>query len=154
MKEAPPRANEEKALFLSCGIEKRLRPNLSFTREECGITDDRTSLLPNLSFTREECGITDNRTSLIVKRRPFFVLQPRESLRALLVRAKGPRQSRMFLVVLHIGSEKKSEAVIRLMTSVGWSESEFSYAFRKGADHVGFIQKRVAEKDGIFGQES
>ncbi|CAL9101475.1 unnamed protein product [Musa textilis] len=51
---------------------------------------------PNLKFLRDECGIPEERVSMIVKSRPRFISQKPESLRALVVRADElgmPRQS-------------------------------------------------------------
>ncbi|URE49642.1 mTERF family protein [Musa troglodytarum] len=95
------------------------------------------TLLPNLKFLRDECGIPEERVSLVLRSCPQFISQKPESLRSLVARADElgvPRQSRMFvrtLVALQMVSKESFEAKVELMRSFGWSESEFSSAVRK-----------------------
>nr|XP_018674865.1 PREDICTED: uncharacterized protein LOC103969889 [Musa acuminata subsp. malaccensis]XP_018674866.1 PREDICTED: uncharacterized protein LOC103969889 [Musa acuminata subsp. malaccensis] len=95
------------------------------------------TLHPNLKFLRDECGIPEERLSLVLRSHPQLILQKPESLRALVARADElgtPRLSRMFvwtLVVLQMLSKETFEAKAELMRSFGWSESEFSSVVRK-----------------------
>ncbi|CAL9180472.1 unnamed protein product [Musa hybrid cultivar] len=95
------------------------------------------TLHPNLKFLRDECGIPEERVSVILRSHPQLISKKPESLRALVARADElgmPRQSRMFvrtLVALHNVSQERFEAKVELMRSFGWSESEFSSAVRK-----------------------
>nr|XP_018675044.1 PREDICTED: transcription termination factor MTERF15, mitochondrial-like isoform X2 [Musa acuminata subsp. malaccensis] len=95
------------------------------------------TLDPNLKFLRDECGIPEERLSLVLRSHPQLILQKPESLRALVARADElgtPRQSRMFvwtLDALQMLSKESFEAKAELMRSFGWSESEFSSAVRK-----------------------
>ncbi|CAL9122851.1 unnamed protein product [Musa acuminata var. zebrina] len=95
------------------------------------------TLHPNLKFLRDECGIPEERVSVVLRSRPQLISLKPESLRALVVRADElgmPRQSRMFmwtLAVFHNVSKERFEAKVELMRSFGWSESEFSSAARK-----------------------
>ncbi|KAG6484156.1 uncharacterized protein LOC122017892 isoform X1 [Zingiber officinale] len=92
---------------------------------------------PNLNFLRDECGIPEDRVSLVLKMHPGFIVQNPESLRALVDRAEGigvSRKSKMFLRildVLHGVSKEKFEAQVKLMHSFGWSNSDFIAAFMK-----------------------
>ncbi|XP_042422765.1 uncharacterized protein LOC122010338 isoform X1 [Zingiber officinale] len=92
---------------------------------------------PNLNFLRDECGIPEDRVSLVLKMHPGFIVQNPESLRALVDRAEGigvSRKSKMFLRildVLHGVSKEKFEAQVKLMHSFGWSNSDFIAAFKK-----------------------
>ncbi|CAL9771448.1 unnamed protein product, partial [Musa acuminata subsp. burmannicoides] len=94
-------------------------------------------LHPNLKFLRDECGIPEERVSVVLRSHPKLISQKPESLRALVARADElgmPRQSRMFvrtLDALHNVSQERFEAKVELMRSFGWSESEFSSAVRK-----------------------
>ncbi|URE49643.1 mTERF family protein [Musa troglodytarum] len=61
------------------------------------------TLLPNLKFLRDECGIPEERVSLVLRSCPQFISQKPESLRSLVARADElgvPRQSRMFVRTL------------------------------------------------------
>ncbi|CAL9771463.1 unnamed protein product [Musa acuminata subsp. burmannicoides] len=95
------------------------------------------TLHPNLKFLRDECGIPEERLSVVLRSRPHLISQKPESLRALVVRADElgmPRQSRMFMWTLHVFhnvSKEKFESKGELMRSFGWSESEFSSAVMK-----------------------
>ncbi|XP_064944104.1 transcription termination factor MTERF6, chloroplastic/mitochondrial-like isoform X2 [Musa acuminata AAA Group] len=95
------------------------------------------TLHPNLKFLRDECGIPEERLSLVLRSHPKLISQKPESLRALVARADElgtPRLSRMFLwtlVVLQMASKETFEAKAELMRSFGWSESEFSSVVRK-----------------------
>ncbi|KAG6484159.1 hypothetical protein ZIOFF_060954 [Zingiber officinale] len=92
---------------------------------------------PNLNFLRDECGIPEDRVSRVIKRHPGFIVQNPESLRALVDRAEGigiPRESKMFLWildVLHGVSREKFEVQVKLLHSFGWSNSDFTAAFKK-----------------------
>ncbi|XP_064985892.1 transcription termination factor MTERF15, mitochondrial-like isoform X1 [Musa acuminata AAA Group] len=100
------------------------------------------TLHPNLKFLRDECGIPEERLSLVLRRHPQLILQKPESLRALVARADElgtPRLSRMFvwtLDVLQMLSKETFEAKAELMRSFGWSELEFSSAVRKAPTFV------------------
>nr|XP_018675024.1 PREDICTED: transcription termination factor MTERF6, chloroplastic/mitochondrial-like isoform X1 [Musa acuminata subsp. malaccensis] len=95
------------------------------------------TLHPNLKFLRDECGIPEERVSLVLRSHPKLISQKPESLRALVARADElgmPRQSRMFMWTLDVFqkvSKEAFEAKAELMRSFGWSESEFSSAARK-----------------------
>ncbi|KAG6488173.1 transcription termination factor MTERF8, chloroplastic-like [Zingiber officinale] len=103
--------------FMSTSIEKVVRPNLNFLRDECGIPEDRVSR--------------------VIKRRPGFIVQNPESLRALVDRAEElgvPRGSGMFLWILDVlqgVSTEKFEAQLKLMNNFGWSNSDFITAIKK-----------------------
>ncbi|RRT53597.1 hypothetical protein B296_00012287 [Ensete ventricosum] len=92
------------------------------------------TLHPNLKFLTDECGIPEERVSLVLRSYPQFISQKPESLRALVARAEElgmPQLSRTFiwkLNVLHRVSKERFEAKVELMRSFGWSESEFSLA--------------------------
>ncbi|CAL9771456.1 unnamed protein product [Musa acuminata subsp. burmannicoides] len=95
------------------------------------------TLHPNLKFLRDECGIPEERVSVVLRSHPQLITRKPESLRALVARADElgmPRQSRMFvrtLDVLQMVSKERFEAKFELMRSFGWSESEFSSAVTK-----------------------
>ncbi|KAG6488184.1 transcription termination factor MTERF15, mitochondrial-like [Zingiber officinale] len=86
---------------------------------------------PNINFLRDECGIPEERISLVLKRHPAFFTQKPDSLRALVDRVEGigiTRGSGMFLWildVLHGVSREKFEAQAKIMNSFGWSNSDF-----------------------------
>ncbi|THU42896.1 hypothetical protein C4D60_Mb00t08820 [Musa balbisiana] len=111
---------------------------------------------PNLKFLTDECGIPEERVSIIVKRSPRFITQKPESLRALVVRADElgvPRQSRMYmwtLDVFHNVSKERFEAKVELMRSFGWSESEFSSAVRKNPTFLGISHDMLRRKVDFF----
>ncbi|XP_042426296.1 transcription termination factor MTERF8, chloroplastic-like [Zingiber officinale] len=92
---------------------------------------------PNMNFLRDECGIPEERISLVLKRSPGFFTQKPDSLRALVDRADGigiPRESKMFLWildVLHLVSREKFEAQVKIMNSFGLSYSDFIAAMKK-----------------------
>ncbi|KAG6488170.1 hypothetical protein ZIOFF_056929 [Zingiber officinale] len=102
--------------FISASIEKVVRPNLNFLRDECGIPEDRVSL--------------------VLKKLPGFITQNPDTLRALVDRTVGlgvPRGSGMFLWILfalHGVSRKKFEAQLKLMNNFGWSNSDFITAIK------------------------
>ncbi|XP_064985936.1 uncharacterized protein LOC135585724 [Musa acuminata AAA Group] len=95
------------------------------------------TLHPNLKFLRDECGIPEERVSVVLRRHPQLISRKPESLRALVARADElgmPRQSRMFvrtLDALLMVSKERFEAKVEFMRSFGWSESEFSSVVRK-----------------------
>ncbi|XP_074562140.1 transcription termination factor MTEF18, mitochondrial-like [Curcuma longa] len=97
---------------------------------------------PNINFLRDECGIPEGRVSLVIKNHPSFIVQNLDTLRALVDRADGigiPRGSGMFLwilFVLHGVSKEKFEAQVKLMNSFGWSNSDFITAVKK---HPSFL---------------
>ncbi|XP_074571013.1 transcription termination factor MTERF8, chloroplastic-like [Curcuma longa] len=92
---------------------------------------------PNLNFLRDECGIPPERASLVIKMHPTFIVQNPDSLRALVDRAEGmgfTRGSQNFLWILDVllgVSREKVEAHFKLMNSFGWSKSEFCNAIEK-----------------------
>ncbi|KAG6484173.1 transcription termination factor MTERF8, chloroplastic-like [Zingiber officinale] len=92
---------------------------------------------PKLNFLRDECGIPEDRISLVIKSHPCFIVQNPESLRALVDRAEGigiPRESKMFLWildVLHGVSREKFEAHVKIMNRFGWSNSDFVTVVKK-----------------------
>ncbi|CAL9101471.1 unnamed protein product [Musa textilis] len=100
------------------------------------------TLLPNLKFLRDECGIPEERVSLVLRSCPQFISKKPESLRSLVARADElgvPRQSRMFvrtLMALQMVSKESFEAKVELMRSFGWSESEFRSAVRKAPNFL------------------
>ncbi|KAG6484164.1 hypothetical protein ZIOFF_060959 [Zingiber officinale] len=102
--------------FISASIEKVVRPNLNFLRDECGIPEDRVSL--------------------VLKKLPGFIAQNPDTLRALVDRTVGlgvPRGSGMFLWILfalHAVRRKKFEAQLKLMNNFGWSNSDFITAIK------------------------
>ncbi|URE49641.1 mTERF family protein [Musa troglodytarum] len=114
------------------------------------------TLHPNLKFLRDECGIPEERLSLVLRGRPHFMSQKPESLRALVVRADElgmPRQSWRFvriLYVLHTVSKERFEAKVELMRSFGWSESEFSSAARKAPTFLAMSLDMVRRKMEFF----
>ncbi|XP_064987178.1 uncharacterized protein LOC135625950 [Musa acuminata AAA Group] len=95
------------------------------------------TLHPNLKFLTDECGIPEERVSVVLRSHPQLITNKPKSLRALVARADElgmPRQSRMFMWTLNIlqrVSKERFEAKVELMRSFGWSESEFSSAVRK-----------------------
>uniref|UniRef100_A0A804KZT1 Mitochondrial transcription termination factor family protein n=1 Tax=Musa acuminata subsp. malaccensis TaxID=214687 RepID=A0A804KZT1_MUSAM len=114
------------------------------------------TLQPNLKFLRDECGIPEERVSVVLRSDPKFISQKPESLRALVARADElgmPRQSRMFvrtLVALHNVSKERFEAKVELMRSFGWSESEFSSAVRKSPTFLGISLDMFRRKVEFF----
>ncbi|KAG6484175.1 hypothetical protein ZIOFF_060970 [Zingiber officinale] len=78
---------------------------------------------PNINFLRDECGIPEEKISLVLKRHPAFFTQKPDSLRALVDRVEGigiTRGSGMFLWildVLHGVSREKFEAQAKIMNS-------------------------------------
>ncbi|KAG6488190.1 transcription termination factor MTERF8, chloroplastic-like [Zingiber officinale] len=92
---------------------------------------------PNINFLRDECGIPEDRVSLVIKRQPSFITQNPDALRALVDRTAGfgvPRESIMFIWVLNAlyrVSREKFEAHVKLMNRFGWSNSEFVAAIQK-----------------------
>ncbi|XP_064944083.1 uncharacterized protein LOC135585230 isoform X2 [Musa acuminata AAA Group] len=114
------------------------------------------TLQPNLKFLRDECGIPEERVSVVLRSDPKFISQKSESLRALVARADElgmPRQSRMFvrtLVALHNVSKERFEAKVELMRSFGWSESEFSSAVRKSPTFLGISLDMFRRKVEFF----
>ncbi|XP_074562138.1 transcription termination factor MTERF8, chloroplastic-like [Curcuma longa] len=98
---------------------------------------------PNLNFLRDECGIPEERVSLVVKRHPSFIVQNPDALRALVDRTDRlgvPRGSGMLLwilSVLHEVSREKFEAQVKLMNNFGWSNSDFITAIKKFPNFLG-----------------
>ncbi|CAL9180465.1 unnamed protein product [Musa hybrid cultivar] len=113
-------------------------------------------LHPNLKFLRDECGIPEERLSLVLRSHPQLISQKPESLRALVARADElgmPRKSRMFmwtLDALHNVSQERFEAKVELMRSFGWSESEFSSAVRKNPTFLGISLDMLRRKVDFF----
>ncbi|XP_008804493.2 transcription termination factor MTERF15, mitochondrial-like [Phoenix dactylifera] len=109
------------------------------------------TILPNISLLRD-CGITDERLAMIVRKRPTFITQRMESLRALVDRVeelKIPRSSGLFmwaLQILRMVSRDRFQAKMELMKSFGWSESEFLAAFRKAPVFLSVSEKVMRRK--------
>ncbi|CAL9059559.1 unnamed protein product [Musa banksii] len=114
------------------------------------------TLYPNLKFLRDECGIPEERVSVVLRSCPQLISLKPESLRALVVRADElgmPRQSRMFmwtLYVFHNVSKERFEAKVELMRSFGWSESEFSSAVRKNPNFLSMSLDMLRRKVVFF----
>ncbi|THU52681.1 hypothetical protein C4D60_Mb10t06490 [Musa balbisiana] len=114
------------------------------------------TLHPNLKLLRDECGIPEERVSLVLRSHPKLISQKPESLRALVARADDlgmPRQSRMFmwtLDVFHNVSKERFEAKAELMRSFGWSESEFSSAARKAPTFLCMSLDMICRKMDFF----
>ncbi|XP_074571176.1 uncharacterized protein LOC141827757 [Curcuma longa] len=106
---------------------------------------------PNMDFLRDECGIPEERVSLVIKKHPSFIAHNPNTLRALVDRADRigiPRESRMFLwilFVLHGVSREKFEAQIKLMNSFGWSNLDFNAAVKK---HPTFLKLSTESLQG------
>nr|XP_009380778.1 PREDICTED: uncharacterized protein LOC103969082 [Musa acuminata subsp. malaccensis]XP_018675042.1 PREDICTED: uncharacterized protein LOC103969082 [Musa acuminata subsp. malaccensis] len=113
-------------------------------------------LHPNLKFLRDECGIPEERLSVVLRSHPQLISQKPESLRALVARADElgmPRQSRMFMCILDallMVSKERFEAKVELMRSFGWSESEFSSAVRKNPTFLGISLDMLRRKVDFF----
>ncbi|XP_042423627.1 uncharacterized protein LOC122011307 [Zingiber officinale] len=111
---------------------------------------------PNINFLRDECGIPEDRVSLVIKRQPSFIAQNPDALRALVDRTDGlgvPRESRMFLWVLsalHKVSWEKFEAHVKLMNRFGWSNSEFIAAIQKCPTFLWFSTEALRRKMEFF----
>lgn len=109
------------------------------------------TILPNISLLRD-CGITDERLRMIVKKRPTFITQRMELLRALVDRVeelKIPRSSGLYmwaLHILHMVNRASFQAKMELMKSFGWSESEFLAAFRKAPLFLCVSEKAMRRK--------
>ncbi|XP_064985929.1 transcription termination factor MTERF15, mitochondrial-like [Musa acuminata AAA Group] len=114
------------------------------------------TLHPNLKFLRDECGIPEERVSVVLRSHPQLISQKPESLRALVARADElgmPRQSRMFvrtLEALHMVSKERFEAKVEFMRRFGWSESEFSSAVRKAPTFIGMSLDMLRRKVEFF----
>ncbi|XP_064944094.1 uncharacterized protein LOC135596148 [Musa acuminata AAA Group] len=114
------------------------------------------TLHPNLKFLRDECGIPEERLSLVLRSHPQLISQKPESLRALVARADElgmPRQSRMFMWTLNIlqrVSKERFEAKGEFMRRFGWSESEFSSAVRKAPNFIGVSLDMLRRKVEFF----
>ncbi|RRT38166.1 hypothetical protein B296_00054874 [Ensete ventricosum] len=95
------------------------------------------TMQPNLRFLRDECGIPEERVSLVLRTNPSYILRKPESLRALVVRVEElgiPRHSQLFITILkclHRVSKERVEAKVDLLRSFGWSESEFFSAVKQ-----------------------
>ncbi|THU52683.1 hypothetical protein C4D60_Mb10t06510 [Musa balbisiana] len=114
------------------------------------------TLHPNLKFLRDECGIPEERVSVVLRIHPQLISQKPKSLRALVARIDElgmPRQSRMFmwtLDVFHNVSKERFEAKAELMRSFGWSELEFSSAVRKAPTFLGMSLDILRRKVDFF----
>ncbi|THU42897.1 hypothetical protein C4D60_Mb00t08830 [Musa balbisiana] len=112
----------------------------------------REEIASNLKFSRDECGIPEERVSLVLRCYPQFISQKPESLRSLVAKADElgmPRQSRMFMWTLNIlqrVSKERFEAKVELMRRFGWSESEFSSAVRKAPTFLGISLDMMRRK--------
>ncbi|XP_064986950.1 uncharacterized protein LOC135625791 [Musa acuminata AAA Group] len=114
------------------------------------------TLHPNLKFLKDECGIPEERLSLVLRSHPQLISQKPDSLGALVARADElgmPRQSRMFMWTLNIlqrVSRERFEAKVELMRSFGWSESEFSSAVTKNPTFLGISLDMLRRKVDFF----
>ncbi|URE46657.1 mTERF family protein [Musa troglodytarum] len=118
--------------FFSHSVEKRIHPNLKFLTDECGIPEERVSM--------------------IVKSYPHFIAQKPESLRALIARADElgiPRHSQMFMCLLrslHRVSKETVEANVELLRSFRWSESEFLSAVKQSPNLLSLSPELLRRK--------
>ncbi|XP_010905966.1 transcription termination factor MTERF8, chloroplastic [Elaeis guineensis] len=116
-------------------------------------------VLPNLSVLRD-CGIPESKISVIVKQHPAVVVQRPASLQALIDRTEGlgiPRHSGMFgwaLRVLCSVNEAKFKAKMEFMRTLGWSESEFLFAFRTTPSILGASKKSLQKKMEFWVKEA
>ncbi|CAL9180437.1 unnamed protein product [Musa hybrid cultivar] len=114
------------------------------------------TLHPNQKFLRDECGIPEERLSVVLRSHPQLISQKPESLQGLVARADElgmPRQSRMFLWTLNIlqrVSKERFEAKGEFMRRFGWSESEFSSAVRKAPNFIGVSLDMLRRKVEFF----
>ncbi|XP_008809526.2 transcription termination factor MTERF6, chloroplastic/mitochondrial-like [Phoenix dactylifera] len=117
------------------------------------------TILPNLSLLRA-WGISDKRISMVAKLQPPIVCQKPESLQALADRVEGmgvPRHSGMFLwalVTLQRVSRTTFEAKMKLMKSLGWSDSEFLAACQKAPAFLSNSEKAIQKKMGFLVKEA
>ncbi|KAG6484160.1 hypothetical protein ZIOFF_060955 [Zingiber officinale] len=140
-------------MILSLSVQNTLLPRLKFWESLFGSRDILLRNLrrcnrfmstsienvvrPNLNFLRDECGIPEDRVSRVIRRHPGFIVHNPESLRALVDRAEGigiPPKSKMFLWildVLHGVSREKFQVQVKLLHSFGWSNSDFTAAFKQ-----------------------
>ncbi|URE46662.1 mTERF family protein [Musa troglodytarum] len=118
--------------FFSHSVEKRIHPNLKFLTDECGIPEERVSM--------------------IVKSYPHFIAQKPESLRALIARADElgiPRHSQSFIWLLrslHRASKTTVEANGELLRSFGWSEAEFLSAVKQSPNLLSLSPESLRRK--------
>ncbi|WOL08676.1 transcription termination factor MTERF6, chloroplastic/mitochondrial-like [Canna indica] len=116
-------------------------------------------VLPNLKFLRDECGIPEERVYLVLSKNPGLAIQKPISLRALVARAEElgiPRQSSKLiwtLYVLRMVSKERYEAKVKLMKSLGWSDSEFVSAIQRSATFLGFSQEALLRKMNFWVKE-
>lgn len=115
--------------------------------------------LPNLEFLRDECGISEDRVSQAARHRPRFLGQKPEALHALVDRADElgmSRQSRMYLWTLYIlqtVSKEKVKAKRNLSMSLGWTQAEFSEAFRKSPSFLCLSVDELRKKMHFYVKE-
>ncbi|XP_010939575.1 transcription termination factor MTERF8, chloroplastic [Elaeis guineensis] len=125
--------------FFGCSVEKTVLPNISLLRD---------------------CGITDERLATIVRKRPTFITQRTESLRALVDRVdelKMPRSSGLFvwaIQIVRMVSRARFQAKMELMKSLGWSESEFLAAFRKAPLFLSVSERVMRRKMEFWVKEA
>lgn len=99
------------------------------------------SIVPNSSLLREH-GVPDSKISAAILNMPWLLTRRASSFRDLVnqtVRLGFPHGSGMFLYALHAISRMSKEtfqAKLELMKSFGWSEAEFSSAFRKSPNFL------------------
>nr|XP_018674726.1 PREDICTED: uncharacterized protein LOC108951463 [Musa acuminata subsp. malaccensis] len=114
------------------------------------------TLHPNLKFLRDECGIPEERLSVVLRSHPQLISRKPESLRGLVARADElgmPRQSRMFMWTVNIlqrVTKERFEAKVEFMRRFGWSESEFSSAVRKAPSFIGMSLDMLRRKMEFF----
>ncbi|RWW55156.1 hypothetical protein BHE74_00038221 [Ensete ventricosum] len=110
------------------------------------------TMQPNLRFLMDECGIPEERVSLVLRTVPTFIVRKPESLRALVVRADElgiPRHSQMFMTILkylHLVSKETVEAKVQLLRSFGWSKSEFFSAVKQSPRLLGLSLELLRKK--------
>lgn len=116
-------------------------------------------ILPNLKFLRDECGISEDRVSQAARHHPEFLGQKPEALHALVDRADElgmPRQSRMYLWTLYIlqtVNKEKVKTKSNLLMSLGWSQTEFSEAFRKSPSFLCLSVDELRKKMHFYVKE-
>ncbi|WOL08673.1 hypothetical protein Cni_G17426 [Canna indica] len=116
-------------------------------------------LRPNLKFLRDECGISEERILVVLRVNPDLLSLKPDTLRALVVRADElgvPRKTGKFiwsLSALRMVSKEKVEAQRKFMKSLGWSDSELSSLFSKSPTLLGLSKELLRRKTKYFVEE-
>ncbi|XP_074583656.1 uncharacterized protein LOC141839737 [Curcuma longa] len=161
--------------ILSCNLKRSILPKLEIWESLFGsrellvknIKKNRWCLrfslekriLPNLKFLREECSISEDRVSRAARLHPGFVGQKPEALHALVDRADDlgmPRKSPMYLWTLYMlqtVSKEKVKAKRNLLISLGWSQTDFSEAFRKSPSFLCLSLDELRKKMHFYVKE-